>query len=131
MCDGTDLAGALSADIHGPFVFVLVHNAVVDANSTSAVNFFSQLQALLSLWEEREGGEGGCSGWRMENLHSAKVPIQMESLTDTTIKTFLDSNEAAQKQPAAKHFCVFTWASLRIWPLVAITTTSGYALGMH
>lgn len=34
MCDDTDLAGALSAAVHGPFTLVLVHNAVVDADST-------------------------------------------------------------------------------------------------
>lgn len=53
-----------------------------------------------------------------------------ESLTDTMIKTLLDSSEAVQTQPTAKHICVFTWVSLRIWQGTAITATSGYALGM-
>lgn len=39
-----------------------------------------------------------------------------ESLTDTVIKTLLDSSGAVQTQPTAKHICVFTWVSLRTWP---------------
>lgn len=55
-----------------------------------------------------------------------------ESLTDTVIKTLLDSSQAVQKQPTAKHICVFTWVSLKTWPgTITITATSGYVLGMH
>lgn len=54
-----------------------------------------------------------------------------ESPTDTVIKTLLDSSEAVQIQPTAKHICVFTWVSLRTWLATAITATSGYTLGMR
>lgn len=50
-----------------------------------------------------------------------------ESLTDTVIKTSLDSSGAVQIQPTAnQHICVFRWVSLRFWPQAAITVTSGY-----
>lgn len=70
---------------------------------------------------------------RMEDgkLLLCQISNTNESLTDTVIKTLLDSSEAVQMQSTAKHICVFTWVSLRIWPKGSITATSGYALGMH
>lgn len=55
MRDETYLAGALSAAVHRPLVFVLVHNAVVDADSALAVHLIFQQHAFLRLWR-REGG---------------------------------------------------------------------------
>lgn len=57
--DDTDLAGALGAAVHRPFILVLVHNAVVDADST-LVHLLLQQRALLGL-RGREG-EGGRKG---------------------------------------------------------------------
>lgn len=54
--DDTDLAGALGAAVHRPFILVLVHNAVVDADST-LVHLLLQQHAVLGL--RRREGEGG------------------------------------------------------------------------
>lgn len=77
-CGDAYLAGALGAAVHGPLVFVLVHHAVVEADSAVDVHLVFQQRAVLRLGERREKErEGGCSGWRTENFHFAKVPIQM------------------------------------------------------
>lgn len=52
--DDTYLAGALGAAVHRPLIFVLVHNAVVDADSALAVHSIFQQHAFLRLWR-REG----------------------------------------------------------------------------
>lgn len=58
-CDGAYLAGALGAAIHGPLIFVLVHHAVVHANSSVDVHLLFQLFADLRLGEsEREREKG-------------------------------------------------------------------------
>lgn len=54
MRDDTYLAGALGAAVHRPLIFVLVHNAVVDADSASVVDLIFQQHAILRLWR-REG----------------------------------------------------------------------------
>lgn len=81
--DDTDLAGALSAAVHRPFILVLVHNAVVDADST-LVHLLLQQRAFLRL-RGREG-QGGREERelirRMENFHFAKVPAQMNRHCD-------------------------------------------------
>lgn len=69
-CNDTYLAGALSAAIYSPFIFVLVHDAVVDANSTVDVHLIFQQSAVLRLWEEREGEKGVAQdgGWKTFTL---------------------------------------------------------------
>lgn len=69
-------------------------------------------------------------------LEDGKLPLCQssntnESVTDTVIKTFLDSSEAVQMQTTAKHICVFTWVSLRCWPAAAIAVTSGCTVEIH
>ena len=78
-CGDTYLAGALSAAVHGPFIFVLVQDAIVEANSTVDVHLINQQIAVLRLGDGKGGRERkqGCLGWRMENFHFAKVPAQM------------------------------------------------------
>lgn len=61
MRDDTDLAGALGAVVHRPFILVLVHNAVVDADS-SLVHLDFQQHTFLRLRGEREGGREGRRG---------------------------------------------------------------------
>lgn len=75
--DDTDLAGALGAAVHRPFTVVLVHDAVVDADST-LVHLILQQRAFLRL-RAREGREREEKELirRMENFHFAKVPVQM------------------------------------------------------
>lgn len=75
-CDDTYLAGALGAAIHSPFIFILVHDAVVEAHSTLDVHFIFKLQANFRLGGKEKGRmRRGLLG--MENLYFAKVPIQM------------------------------------------------------
>ncbi len=129
-CDDTYLAGALGAAIHRPFILVFVHHAVVDANSCVDVYLSFQLITVLRLGEkrEREREKGVAQDGKLSLCQSSNTD---ESLTNTMIKTLLDSSEAVQMQPTAKRICVFTWVSLRTWPGTAITATSDYALGMH
>lgn len=50
--------------------------------------FFSRV--LSSDCGKREsGGEGGCSGWRMENFYFAKVPIQMNHWPTPLLRHYL------------------------------------------
>lgn len=88
---------------------------------------------LSSDWGEKERGRERRGLLRMEDGKPSlcQGSNTNESPTDAVIKTLLDSSDAVQMQPAAKHICVFTWVSLRTWPGTAITTTSGYALGMR
>lgn len=58
MCDDTYLAGALGAAVHGPFIFVFVHHAIVEADSTVDVHLIFQQCAVLRLGKkeiERRG----------------------------------------------------------------------------
>lgn len=66
----THLAGALSAAVHRPLIFVLVHDAVVDANATVDVDLIFQQSAVLRLWgdREREGGVAQDGGWKTFTL---------------------------------------------------------------
>lgn len=122
-CDDTYLAGALGAAIHSPFFFVIVHDAVVDANATADFHLVSDEIAFLRLKEKREK-----ELLRMENF-PRQSSNRNESPTDTVIMTLLETSGAVQMQTTAKHICVFTWVSLRTWPGTAITATSGYTLG--
>lgn len=125
MRDDTDLAGALGAAVHRPFILVLVHNAIVDAHSTLV---FQQCAFL------RLKGEGGMEreekgvDQKDGKLSLCQSSSTNESLTDSVIKTLPDSSEAAQVQATAnQRICVFTWVSLRFWPQAVCTVTSGYA----
>lgn len=46
------LAGALSAAIHGPFIFIIVHNAVVDADPAVDVHLIHQQCVVLRHFAE-------------------------------------------------------------------------------
>lgn len=133
MRDDTYLAGALGAAVHRPLIFVLVHNAVVDADSALAPHLIFQQHALLRLWR-REGereGKKGLIGAKDGKLSRCQRSSTNESLTDTVIKTLLDSSEAVQKQPTAnQHICVFRWVSLgfghRLLFQRQVVTNAGY-----
>lgn len=125
--DDTHLAGTLGAAVHRPLIFVLVHNAVVDADSNLDVHLMFQQLANLGLWR-REGGRGkkGLIRTKDGKVSLCQSSSTNDSLTDTVIKTSLDSSGAVQIQPTAnQHICVFRWVSLRFWPQAAITVTSG------
>lgn len=98
----TYLAGTLSAAVHSPFIFVLVHNAVVEANAAVDVHLLSKQCAVDRLRGKKKEGGGGLA-------QDGKVPLCQgsstnESAAETVIKTLLDSTEAVQMPPTAKKY---------------------------
>lgn len=84
-CDA-HLAGALGAAIHGPFIFVLVFESVVDANSTGDVHLIFQQRAVLRL-EGNRGREREFLRTEHGKVSLCQSSDSNESLTDSVIKT--------------------------------------------
>lgn len=85
MRDDTDLAGALGAAVHRPFTLVLVHNAVVDADST-LVHLLLQQRAFLGLrGREGEGGTGREGGKRVDQKDGKLSLCQSSSTNEPTL----------------------------------------------
>lgn len=107
-CDDTYLAGALSAAVHRPFLCVLVHNSVVDADSAVHVYFRFQLYAFLRLWEKKRGEKRGLLRMDCGKFHFAKDPVQMNHWLTPWWKhclTLASSANATDSQ--LTHLCIY------------------------